>query len=88
MTVRGIGKAFGGEQVLADVSFEVASGEILRLIGPNGAGKTTRSNASPVSHRPMAARCDARHFGYRRSDGKNGCSIRSRHRRRNFHSGC
>jgi ABC-type transport system involved in cytochrome c biogenesis ATPase subunit len=41
MTVRSIGKAFGGEWVLADVSFEVASGEILGLIGPNGAGKTT-----------------------------------------------
>src|SRR5262249_36703539 len=41
MTVRGIGKAFGDQQVLAHVSFEVASGEILGLIGPNGAGKTT-----------------------------------------------
>ena len=41
MAVCGIGKVFGDHQVLADVSFEVASGEILGLIGPNGAGKTT-----------------------------------------------
>jgi len=41
MTIRGIGKAFGDQQVLADVPFEVTSGEILGLIGPNGAGKTT-----------------------------------------------
>src|SRR5438876_958864 len=41
LTVRGISKAFGGQQVLGDVCFEVASGEILGLIGPNGAGKTT-----------------------------------------------
>ncbi len=41
LTVHGIVKIFGDLQVLADVSFEVASGEILGLIGPNGAGKTT-----------------------------------------------
>ncbi len=41
MTVSGVGKAFGDQQVLADVSFGVASGEILGMIGPNGAGKTT-----------------------------------------------
>jgi ABC-2 type transport system ATP-binding protein len=41
MTVHGIGKAFGDQQVLADVSFDVISGQILGLIGPNGAGKTT-----------------------------------------------
>jgi ABC-2 type transport system ATP-binding protein len=41
MTVRGIGKAFGDQPVLADISFDVVSGEILGLIGPNGAGKTT-----------------------------------------------
>src|SRR5215472_451704 len=41
MTVHGIDKAFGDQRVLADVSFDAVTGEILGLIGPNGAGKTT-----------------------------------------------
>src|SRR5215472_3362495 len=41
MSVQGISKAFGGQRVLADISFGVFTGEILGLIGPNGAGKTT-----------------------------------------------
>jgi ABC-2 type transport system ATP-binding protein len=41
MSVQRISKAFGDQQVLADVSFGVVSGETLGLIGPNGAGKTT-----------------------------------------------
>src|ERR1700746_4075615 len=41
MTMHGIDKAFGDQRVLADVSFDVITGEILGLIGPNGAGKTT-----------------------------------------------
>jgi len=41
MSVQGISKAFGDQPVLADISFDVISGEILGLIGPNGAGKTT-----------------------------------------------
>jgi ABC-2 type transport system ATP-binding protein len=34
-------KAYAGRHVLADVSFDVAPGEVFALLGPNGAGKTT-----------------------------------------------
>ncbi len=41
LTVRGIGKSFGGLRALHDVSLEVRTGTIHALIGPNGSGKTT-----------------------------------------------
>ena len=37
----GIHKWFGHVHVLDDVSFEVASGEVVVIIGPSGSGKTT-----------------------------------------------
>lgn len=40
----GIAKAFGAHQVLADVRFRVAGGEIVGLLGPNGSGKSTLLN--------------------------------------------
>ena len=36
--------AFGGNQVLTDVSLTVAEKGVTGLIGPNGAGKTTLFN--------------------------------------------
>jgi ABC-2 type transport system ATP-binding protein len=39
--VRGLAKAYGGQQAVADVSFAVERGEIFGILGPNGAGKTT-----------------------------------------------
>lgn len=44
LQVEGLAHAFGGFQVLSDVSFGVGRGGIVGLIGPNGSGKTTIFN--------------------------------------------
>ena len=41
LSVRDVGKSFGGDAVLSGVSFEVASGTLVAILGRSGSGKTT-----------------------------------------------
>jgi branched-chain amino acid transport system ATP-binding protein len=54
LQVRGLCKSFGDVRAVDDVSFDLASGELLAMIGPNGAGKSTTFNLIHGQLRPDA----------------------------------
>jgi ABC-2 type transport system ATP-binding protein len=56
--VRHLWHRFGRFDVLRDVSFEVAHGEIFGFIGPNGAGKTTTIRILATLLDPLAGRVE------------------------------
>ena len=56
LEVEGVCMAFGGAQVLSDVSISVAPGRVTGLIGPNGAGKTTLFNVVSGLLEPKSGR--------------------------------
>ncbi|MGB9982606.1 MULTISPECIES: amino acid ABC transporter ATP-binding protein [unclassified Herbaspirillum] len=41
ISVRGLKKSFGQQEVLKEINLEIARGEVVALIGPSGSGKST-----------------------------------------------
>ena len=58
LATRNLGLDIGGATIVADVSLEVADGELLGIIGPNGAGKTSLFNLLSGLYRPTAGRIE------------------------------
>jgi ABC-type sugar transport system ATPase subunit len=52
LEMRGICKAFSGNQVLAEVNLTARAGEVLALVGENGAGKSTLMKILAGVHQP------------------------------------
>ena len=48
--------AFGGLEVLSDVSFKVPKGKITTIVGPNGAGKTSLFNSISGFYKPQTGK--------------------------------
>ncbi len=54
--VHGVGKSYGGQQVLSGIDLTVPAGTVFGLLGPNGAGKTTLVRILATLVRPDAGR--------------------------------
>ena len=58
VSMQAVSKTYGRETVLAEMNFEIRSGECVVLIGHNGAGKTTLMKLMLGLTRPSAGRIE------------------------------
>ncbi|MCL2896454.1 ABC transporter ATP-binding protein [Brenneria tiliae] len=63
LETQGLGKRFGGAQVINQVDMQIRRGEIRCVIGPNGAGKSTFFKLLTGEHAPSSG--EIRFFGRR-----------------------
>ena len=56
LSVRKLGKSFGGNAALADVDLDVGQGQVHALVGENGSGKSTLIKIISGYHRPDSGR--------------------------------
>ncbi len=54
LSVRGLSFAYGDEQVLRDISFDIEPGRVVAIVGPTGSGKSTLCNLLAGLARPAA----------------------------------
>ena len=57
ISMKNVGKSFGSNTVLKDVTFEAHEGEIFGLLGPSGSGKTTIINLLTKQLAPDTGEC-------------------------------
>ncbi len=72
LSIRGLSKSFGDNQILKQVSLEVAEGEIVSIIGSSGSGKTTLLRCVNLleEFQEGEIRLDGAPIGYRIEDGR------------------
>ncbi|HKU26161.1 MAG TPA: ATP-binding cassette domain-containing protein, partial [Candidatus Sulfotelmatobacter sp.] len=68
--IRNVGKKFGHNEVLKDISLAVAEGTVTSILGPSGSGKSTLLRC--INHLETVDAgeilVDGEHIGYRRTD--------------------
>ncbi len=58
LSLKHMQKSFGAHQVLKDISFDVAKGEIVSIIGPSGGGKSTTLRCINLLEEPSGGEID------------------------------